>query len=390
MQNLLVILGTRPEAIKLAPVILELESRGYRLSLCNTEQQKELSNQTLAHFGLRPSFRLDCMREDQSLCSLQARILSALEGVLSRGDYKAVIVQGDTMSAFCGGLASFYHKLPFFHVEAGLRSKNLLEPFPEEALRVMLSRLATLHFTPTPLATKTLLEEGVARDSIIESGNTVLDALFCLGEAALEKSRLFWHEAGLDLESKLVLATLHRRENHGARLDSLLRALARLASDFRDHNFVLPVHPNPRVKHDLEKALSGLPNVLLCPPLDYPNLVTLMKHSRLIITDSGGLQEEAPSFGVPLLVTRYQTERPEGVTAGFAKLVGANCDLLVNEASKILSQPSTRLDKPNPYGDGRARFEIARAIEAFFALRDTSPGGAPITQEAHGCASNSK
>ncbi|STQ85457.1 non-hydrolyzing UDP-N-acetylglucosamine 2-epimerase [Helicobacter muridarum] len=392
IKNIIIILGTRPEAIKLAPVILELKKLNkYKVTIVNTEQQKELSNQTLSFFGIRPDICLNCMKPNQCLATLQARILNALEQVyqnpMQDKGYHATIVQGDTMSAFCGALTSFYHKIPVFHVEAGLRSYNLFEPFPEEAFRQMIAKTASLHFTPTALATQSLQNEGIDYNNIIETGNTVLDALFCLSKESLQNARCFWSERGINLESNtldknciqnisarknpksnIVLVTTHRRENHGQRLDRILQAIQILAKRFSNVVFIVPVHPNPNVKQKIEKSLMNLENVMLCEPLDYPNLVLIMYNSKLILTDSGGIQEEAPSFGVPILVLRYETERKEGLQAGFAKLVGAECERIVGEASLILEQNQTLITKPNPYGDGTASLKITKAIESFFNI----------------------
>ncbi|RDU72426.1 UDP-N-acetylglucosamine 2-epimerase (non-hydrolyzing) [Helicobacter aurati] len=374
MKNILIILGTRPEAIKLAPVILELQGqKKYHITICNTEQQKELSNQTLGFFGIQADIYLDCMSPNQSLANLQSKILSALESVFQHRVYHASIVQGDTMSAFCGALMSFYYHVPLFHVEAGLRSYNMLEPFPEEALRQMISKIATLHFTPTNLATALLLQEGITAQSIIETGNTVLDALFCLSEESLQRAKKFWEQLGIPLQSSardgsnIVLITTHRRENHGDRLEEILKAIRTLAETFANHYFIIPVHPNPNVKQRIYRSLSKFANILLCEPLDYPNLVLIMQHSKLILTDSGGIQEEAPSFGVPILVMRHETERKEGIQAGFAKLVGTDSLCIVKESSEILQRETTRIPKPNPYGNGEARVKIAQGIDTFFA-----------------------
>ncbi|MCL1786205.1 MAG: UDP-N-acetylglucosamine 2-epimerase (non-hydrolyzing) [Alphaproteobacteria bacterium] len=366
MKNIIVVLGTRPEAIKLAPVILELRKNPeYRVFVCNTEQQKELSNQTLSFFGIEPDFTLDVMRPNQTLAGVQARILTALSEVYAGTKFDATIVQGDTMSVFCGALASFYNRVPVFHVEAGLRSYDLFEPFPEEALRQMTSRITDLHFAPTELARESLLKEDVPPAKIVLTGNTVIDALSCCIQDGKSVCKY-----NVNLDDKLVLVTVHRRENHGPRLDSILRAITDLTAKFADHQFVLPVHPNPNVHDKIHAALGQIPNVVLTPPLDYPELVCIMKNAKLILTDSGGIQEEAPTFGAPVLVMRYETERPEGVTAGFAKLVGADYDKIMGESAAVLirDKSETRLDgSKNPYGDGHAAEHIAAAIKGFWA-----------------------
>jgi len=370
-RRILVVFGTRPEVVKLAPVILELRKRpdAYEVLVCNTEQQKELSNQTLAYFGLKADFNLDVMRPNQSLAGVQCRILSALDGVYGAQRIDATIVQGDTMTVFCGALASYYRKVPVFHVEAGLRSYNLFEPFPEEAMRQMAARITALHFAPTDAAVAALEAEALDTKHIYKTGNTVIDALSCLSSDVLTKAERSLAGLGVDFARELVLVTAHRRENHGERLDRILDALETLANGFGVIQFVVPVHPNPNVHDKVVGRLQGLGNIVLTDPLDYPLLVSLMKRAKLVLTDSGGIQEEAPTFGVPVLVMRYETERKEGVDAGFAKLVGADTTVIVREAETVLCAPfaSTRRNGVlNPYGDGRASQRIVAAIGRYF------------------------
>lgn len=370
MKNILVVLGTRPEAIKLAPVILELRKNPeYKVLVCNTEQQKELSNQTLGFFGIDADFKLDVMRPNQTLAGVQSRILMALSDVFANNKIDATIVQGDTMTVFCGALVSFYNRVPVFHVEAGLRSYDLFEPFPEEAMRQMTSRITDLHFAPTQLAYDSLIKEDIKREKITLTGNTVIDALSCLSDETMADARAALEKRGVKLNDKLVLVTAHRRENHGERLDRILEAITTLTKKYPDHQFVLPVHPNPNVHDKVYAALDKLPNVILTEPLDYPELVCLMKNTKMVLTDSGGIQEEAPTFGNPVLVMRYETERTEGVTAGFAKLVGADIEKILTECDAVLSRDKaeTRLDgSKNPYGDGHAAQKIATAIKEFW------------------------
>lgn len=370
MKNIIVILGTRPEAIKLAPVILELRKNPeYRVFVCNTEQQKELSNQTLGFFGITADFNLDVMRPNQTLAGVQSRILNALSDVYQNNHFDATIVQGDTMTVFCGALVSFYNRIPVFHVEAGLRSYDLFEPFPEEALRQMTSRITDLHFAPTRLAYDSLMKEDIPESKITLTGNTVIDALSCLSPDVLINAKSKLEKMGVVFNDKLVLVTAHRRENHGERLDRILSAIKTLTRKYPDHQFILPVHPNPNVHDKVYVALENIPNVILTNPLDYPELVCLMQNTKLVLTDSGGIQEEAPTFGNPVLVMRYETERTEGVTAGFAKLVGADVDLILSSARAILARPKseTRLDgTKNPYGDGHAAKKITHAMSEFW------------------------
>ena len=371
MKNIIFIFGTRPEIIKLAPVILEMKKypQDYNVIICNTEQQKQLSNQTLAYFGLKADINLDCMRENQSLSSVQARILTSLDKVFSEHEIDATIVQGDTMTVLCGALTSFYHKIPVFHVEAGLRSYDIYEPFPEEVMRQMTSRVAALHFAPTDVNKKALLKEDIAEDKIHVVGNTVIDALFCLSKEVIENSEKFYEEKGIRIDDKLVLITAHRRENHGGRIDRIIEAISFLAKKYTDHTFVIPVHPNPNVKNKIHERLGNFSNIHLLTPLDYPYLVYLMKHAKLILTDSGGIQEEAPSFACPTLVMRYETERKEGVEAGVSKLVGADYDKILAESEKVLSstKENTRLKAQNPYGDGTASIQIEKIVREYFA-----------------------
>ncbi|MBO5739035.1 UDP-N-acetylglucosamine 2-epimerase (non-hydrolyzing) [bacterium] len=370
MKNIIFIFGTRPEIIKLAPVILTLKKypQDYNVIICNTEQQKELSNQTLEYFGLKADINLDCMRENQSLSSVQARILTSLDKVFNENLIDATIVQGDTMTVFCGALTSFYHKKPVFHVEAGLRSYDIYEPFPEEVMRQMTSRVADLHFAPTNVNKLALMKEGISLDKIFVVGNTVIDALFCLSEKTVENSKNFFESQGITIDDKLVLVTAHRRENHGERIDRIIDAISYLAEKYLDHSFIIPVHPNPNVYNKIKDRLSIYKNIHLLKPLDYPNLVYLMKNAKLILTDSGGIQEEAPTFACPTLVMRYETERKEGIDAGVSKLVGADYEKIIIESEKILSKDKalTRLEVKNPYGDGTASIQIEKILKEYF------------------------
>ncbi|MCQ2755201.1 MAG: UDP-N-acetylglucosamine 2-epimerase (non-hydrolyzing) [bacterium] len=366
MKNIIVIFGTRPEIIKLAPVILKLREypKDYNVIVCNTEQQKELSNQTLEYFGLKADINLDCMRENQSLSSVQARILTSLDEVFNKNKIDATIVQGDTMTVLCGALTSFYHKIPVYHVEAGLRSYDIYEPFPEEIMRQMTSRVADLHFAPTSINKEALLKENIDENKIFVTGNTVIDALFCLSKEVVENSEKFYKDLNIPIDAKLFLITAHRRENHGERIDRIIEAIKTLAEKYSDHTFVIPVHPNPNVKNKIHERLGNFKNVHLLKPLDYPYLVYLQQHAKLILTDSGGIQEEAPTFACPTLVMRYETERKEGIEAGVSKLVGADYDKIVSESEKVLAHPKaeTRLKAQNPYGDGKASDKIEKTI----------------------------
>lgn len=376
-KNILVVFGTRPEVIKLAPVILELRKYPdkYNVIVCNTEQQKELSNQTLAYFGLNADINLNVMRENQSLIGVQTRILQELDKVYTEHKVDATIVQGDTMTVLCGALASFYNKIPVFHVEAGLRSYDIYEPFPEEVMRQMTSRVAELHFAPTLINKEALLKENIDEKKIHVVGNTVIDALFCLSDETMKKASDFYKEKDITIDDKLVLITAHRRENHGERINRIIEAIKMLVTRHKDHTFVIPVHPNPNVKNKIHERLGNYENVKLLTPLDYPYLVYLMKNAKLILTDSGGIQEEAPSFGCPTLVMRYETERQEGIDAGVSTLVGADYDKIVHLSEKILSdtRENTRLKASNPYGNGTSAKQIEFIIEEYF-LKQTAAG----------------
>jgi UDP-N-acetylglucosamine 2-epimerase (non-hydrolysing) len=369
-KNILFVFGTRPEVIKLAPIILELKKypEKYKVIICNTEQQKELSNQTLAYFGLSADVNLDCMRENQTLVEVQSRILTSLDKVFENNKVDATIVQGDTMTVLCGALTSYYRKIPVFHVEAGLRSYDIYEPFPEEVMRQMTSRVAEIHFAPTEKNRNALLKEDISQNKIHVTGNTVIDALFCLSDATMQSAKDFYASKGIPIDDKLVLITAHRRENHGERIDRILKAIKFLVEKYSDHKFVIPVHPNPNVKCKIYTELGNYENVYLLSPLDYPYLVYLMKNAKLILTDSGGIQEEAPSFGCPTLVMRYETERQEGIDAGVSVLVGADYDKIVSYSSEILSKPreTSRLQAHNPYGKGDSSKIIEEIISNYF------------------------
>lgn len=370
-KNILVVFGTRPEVIKLAPVIIELRKHSeYNVIVCNTEQQKELSNQTLEYFGLKADINLDCMRPNQPLAEIQSRILLNLDKVFNEQTIDATIVQGDTMTVLTGALVSFYHKVPVFHVEAGLRSYDIYEPFPEEVMRQMTSRVTQLHFAPTEKNKQALLREGIDENKISVTGNTVVDALFCLSDDVIARSKSFFEDKNITINDKLVLITAHRRENHGERLDRIIKAIYDLAIKYTDHTFVIPVHPNPNVKDKIHEKLGKLSNIHLLTPLDYPYLVYLQRNAKLILTDSGGIQEEAPTFGCPTLVMRYETERQEGIETGVSTLVGADYARILSLSENILSKEKsqTRLTAQNPYGDGHSAEKIEKLIREFFKM----------------------
>ena len=278
------------------------------------------------------------------------------------------------MTVLCGALTSFYRKIPVFHVEAGLRSYDKFEPFPEEIIRQMASRVTDLNFAPTEKNKQALLLEGINEDSIFVTGNTVIDALFCLSDDTMNEAKNFYKKKNINIDDKLVLITVHRRENHGERIDYILDAIEYLVQKYENHTFMLPVHPNPNVKVKIYNRLDKYKNVYLLEPLDYPNLVYLMKNAKLILTDSGGIQEEAPSFGCPTYVLRYETERQEGIDAGVSVLVGADYDKIIKLSAEILdkSKDSTRLTVQNPYGSGQAAGAIEKIINNYFLNKKAS------------------
>ena len=366
MKRILIIFGTRPEAIKLCPLVrqLRLSPDAYTVKVCVTAQHREMLDHALDAFSIQPDYDLDLMQPRQTLAGLTARILAALDPVLETERPDLVIVQGDTTTTLAGALAAFYREIPVAHVEAGLRTGDMTQPFPEEMNRVLTSRLAAWHFAPTARAAEALLREGTAREKLFVTGNTGIDAVLYVRDAldsgALRAPDWPWLEPG----KHLVLVTSHRRESFGPGLESVMRALARLASR-GDVQIVYPVHRNPNVTGPAHALLAGLPHVTLLDPLPYVPFVDLMRRCKLIITDSGGIQEEAPSLGKPVLVLRAKTERPEAVDAGTVKLVGVDQNLIVSEAVRLLDDPAeyARLTRiHNPYGDGHACERIAEAL----------------------------
>ena len=368
-RRLLVVVGTRPEAIKLCPVFLELQRRSeFAVQLCATAQHRELLDQVLDVFGVAPDWDLDLMRPGQTLAETTARVITGLEAVLQDARPDMVLVQGDTTTTLCGALAAFYHRIPVGHVEAGLRTWDPQQPFPEEMNRVLTSRLATLHFAATRWAAENLLGEGVPEARIAVTGNPGIDAVLWVRdrlEQGLLPSRP-WPQ--LDGSRKLILVTAHRRESFGEGFRRICAALAELAAR-DDVEIVYPVHPNPNVQAPVRQLLAGIPNIHLIEPLEYVPFVDLMRRAWLVLTDSGGIQEEGPSLGKPILVLREKTERPEGVEAGSAKLVGTQTRRIVEEAVRLLEdrQEYERMARVhNPYGDGHASRRIADAIHSFF------------------------
>jgi UDP-N-acetylglucosamine 2-epimerase (non-hydrolysing) len=377
MHRIAIFIGTRPEAIKMAPVVAALERASeFEPLVINTGQHRELIEQVISLFGIRINRDLAVMEPNQSLAPLMARLLERIDSAIVDLRPEIVLAQGDTSTVLATALAAFYRRIPFGHVEAGLRTGNLQSPFPEEANRLLTSPLTALHFAPTQTAASNLRREGIEDSRIVVTGNTVIDALYM----ELERQRQPAVHAQLaDRLSKLisapfgqqpfVLITGHRRENFGSGFEQICTALATLAIRFTNHLFIYPVHLNPNVKQVVHERLGRIENIRLIDPQPYSEFVALLAACRLALTDSGGVQEEAPSLGKPVLVMRDTTERPEGVAAGTAKLVGANAETIVAETSRLLDDPAayrSMADAVNPYGDGQAADRILTALGRFF------------------------
>ncbi len=366
-KKLLIVLGTRPEAIKLAPVVLHFREHttDFAVHLCLTGQHREIVHQALGVFGLTADTDLNLMLPGQTLFQSTSRILASLEAVMRETAPDMVIVQGDTTTTLCGALAGFYAGVPVAHVEAGLRTWDLQRPFPEEANRQLVGRLAALHLAATPWAAANLEREGVSPDHIAVTGNTGIDALLRTVARLPEQQWPF-----LEQGRKLILVTGHRRENFGEGLERFCRALRKLA-ERPDVQIVYPVHPNPNVRGPVEALLGDVQHINLIAPLEYEPFIDLMRRSYILITDSGGVQEEGPSLGKPILVTREVTERPEAVEAGTVRLVGTDGERIVREAALLLDDEAeyTRRSRiHNPYGDGQACGRIEAALRRFFGL----------------------
>ncbi len=381
LMKILSVFGTRPEAIKMAPVVQQLtQTADIESHVCVTAQHRQMLDQVLDLFGIRPDYDLDLMRDDQSLADLSASIFSLLDPVFM--DFKPdwVLVQGDTTTVAITSLLAYYRRIKVGHVEAGLRTHDKWQPFPEEINRRVASVVADLHFAPTQQARKNLLREGIPDEIIAVTGNPVIDALqFVADQPAPQEVRALFDNLEIAStgtrnkdEKYLILVTAHRRENFGQPLENICLALKELAAR-GDVKIVYPVHLNPNVQKPVYKILKDVPHVTLLPPLDYLPLVHLQKRSRIILTDSGGIQEEAPAFGVPVLVLRNATERPEGIEAGTLRLVGTETSNILCEANRLLDDPSALIKMAkavNPFGDGRAAERIIQAITALNTAND--------------------
>jgi UDP-N-acetylglucosamine 2-epimerase len=367
MPVVLSFVGTRPEAIKMAPVIDELRRHPNAIEslVCVSGQHREMLDQVLDIFSIRPDFDLDVMRPDQELSELTAELIHEFDHVVRETKPDWIIAEGDTTTVLVAALTSYYHRVRFGHVEAGLRTCDKFKPFPEEMNRRIVDQLADALFAPTVRSRDNLLREGVPAEMVLLTGNTVIDALL-----AVAARRFDWSVgplASLPANRGLVLVTAHRRESFGEGLREICCAIKELALQFESgFHFVYPVHLNPNVRRAVKEILSNLPNVSLIEPLDYLSMVHLMKRSVLILTDSGGIQEEAPSLRVPVLVMRNTTERPEGIEAGVARLVGTNRSRIVEEAARLLRDPVARgamVTEANPYGDGKAASRIVSFLQ---------------------------
>ena len=369
-KKILLVFGTRPEAIKMSPLVKTLQAHAaFEVKVCVTAQHRHMLDQVLQLFDIQPDFDLNLMRPGQDLSDITSGVLLGLKPVLAQWRPDAVLVHGDTSTTFAASLAAFYQRIPVGHVEAGLRTGNLYSPWPEEANRKLTSVLAQWHFAPTATSRSNLLLEGVPSSAIHVTGNTVIDALLQVREKIVNSPQLrqqFDQDFSfLDPRKRLVLVTGHRRENFGDGFERICQALARIAKNHANVQVVYPVHLNPQVQEPVRRLLGDIGNIHLVEPLDYLPFVYLMDKSTLILTDSGGIQEEAPSLGKPVLVMRDTTERPEAVEAGTVKLVGTDVEKIATEASTLLTDAQayqTMAFAHNPYGDGQACQRIAQAL----------------------------
>ncbi|MBI3309343.1 MAG: UDP-N-acetylglucosamine 2-epimerase (non-hydrolyzing) [Candidatus Melainabacteria bacterium] len=367
MKKIALVVGTRPEVIKLAPVYLELtKSKIFRPILINTGQHKEMTNQMLRWFGIKADVSLDLMKENQSLPSLTARVIEKVYSVLKKIKPKLVVVEGDTATVMAASIAAFYLKIPIAHVEAGLRTNNIYNPYPEEMARRLVSHLSTIHFAPTARAANNLRKENI-KQNVFVTGNTVIDALFYTIRRTTDKGQRTSVFSKVDFKKhKVFLVTLHRRENFGKPHREIAKALIRILKEHKNVAILLPLHKNPKVRDVLKQVLKKHKRAFLFESLDYVPFVYAMKNCYLILTDSGGIQEEAPTLGKPVLVLRETTERPEGIKAGAAKLVGIDGNKIYKEVSKLLKDKKLykKMAKAkNPYGDGKAAIKIRKILE---------------------------
>lgn len=367
-RKILVVFGTRPEAIKMAPVVQELERRPeFQVQVAVTAQHRELLDQVLELFNLNPAYDLNIMAPNQSLSQITSRVLEGLDPILQKEQPDCVLVHGDTTTTFAAALAAFYRRIPIGHVEAGLRSGSLAFPFPEEGNRLLVSQIASWHFAPTEQARDNLLAQNVPQEHIVVTGNTVIDAL---SQAASWPQSQTVQKLLRKAEGKrILLLEVHRRESWGRPMEEICQAIARLVDQFHDLEVFCSVHPNPKVRGTVERVLGTKQQVKLLSPLPYDQWVQLMKNCYLIATDSGGMQEEAPSLGKPVVVLRDRTERPEGLAAGTLKLAGTEEEVVFRSIAELLSDQELyqrMASAPNPYGDGKASRRLADAMLYFW------------------------
>jgi len=379
VNKLMFIFGTRPEAIKLAPIITELRKypKDFELKICLTGQHSEMLQQVINIFKIKPDYNLKTMKYNQDLFDISSRILIKIKNVLEREKPDIIIVQGDTTTVFIASLAAYYLKIKIAHVEAGLRTFNKFNPFPEEINRRLTDALADLHFAPTERARENLIKEGINEDIIYITGNTVIDALLMIIDMQKHQNKQermrkrFQRKYGINTkEKKIILVTGHRRESFGEDFKNICLGLKKIAEARNDIQIIYPVHLNPNVKKPVNNILSNKDNVFLIDPLDYYTFVWLMKEAYFILTDSGGIQEEAPALGKPVLVIRKMTERPEAIEAGAAKLVGVESDNIFNEAMKLLDDKeeyNRMAAVKNPFGDGKASKRIREILFSYFS-----------------------
>jgi len=374
--KVMTVFGTRPEAIKMAPVVLELAKYPEEIEsiVTVTAQHREMLDQVLSLFNITPDHDLDIMAQGQTLFDITARAMQGLHEVMENEKPDLVLVHGDTTTTFAGALAAYYHQIAVGHVEAGLRTGNKYSPFPEEMNRKLTGSIADMHFTPTTTSERNLLQENVPVDDIFVTGNTVIDALHRTVSPDYHFSDPLLENLGK--EKRLILVTTHRRENLGDPMRHTYQALRDIVQEFPDVEVVFPVHRNPQVREVVASELGGLDRVWLIDPLDYEPFANLMARAHLVLTDSGGIQEEAPAFGKPVLVLRDTTERPEAVEAGTVKLVGTDRDTVYKETRKLLADPAAyqqMANACNPYGDGKASPRIIQAILWRYGFRESPP-----------------
>jgi UDP-N-acetylglucosamine 2-epimerase (non-hydrolysing) len=375
MKKVMLVFGTRPEAIKLCPLAIEFKKYFYKFNtiVCVTAQHREMLDQVLSIFNVIPEYDLNLMKDNQTLFDITSTALIETGKIIEREKPDIVLVQGDTTTTFSASLAAYYHHMKVGHVEAGLRTGEKYSPFPEELNRKLTGSIADIHFVPTVRNKEALLSEGVSEETIILTGNTVIDALLWVREKIKFEKKKFKELNGINFEKKIILVTGHRRENFGEEFISICSALKEIAERNNGVEIVYPVHLNPNVKKPVHKILSKIKNIKLIEPLEYEPFVYLMDKSYFIISDSGGIQEEAPSLGKPILVTRNTTERPEAITAGAAMLVGTNKQKIVAEAEMLLNEYSSYIkmsNVKNPFGDGSACKKIMEGVLRFLNQKE--------------------